>query len=1402
VRRALSLLGLGALALAALAGLALTAAWLLLSTEAGRSLVVPRLVALANRELSGRIELDGFSAGAAGGIELRGLRLLDPRGRPVIGMGRARGQVDLSRLRSRRISLRLEVDGLALHLERDPGAPWNLEAALAPPRPPGRPEPESGPFPWTIRLARLSIRGGEIEVRQGGEPRLRARGLDLDARAILTPRGGRGEVQLAAELSVPVERPISLALAASMTGNRVLVPFLRAALGGAALELVAEGAPASRQGRAALLNLSLTGEEARLFAPRARPGNISARAYAESDGRIATAALEARPAEGGAGDAAAALRLPPAPLAAGIDLRIDALDPSRVAGFLPPGELRASASGHATGGADWRKVRGALRVSAAPSRLRGGRFGPAEMTARARDGAFEISRLEARMPGASLSGQGSWRPGGAVSGRLVADAVDLDAFARNLSALTGEKLPRLGGSGRIEASLAGSEREPRTRARLDAPRLQLESAAATGVAVEADLAGALDAPRLQLEVRAARLSAPGIEGRDLRAAGRLDGPDAEVRLSLVVPQAGAEPFSLRAAGRFSSGRRSLALSELGVAWPGTRFDLAAPARLDLSGPRVDRLELRSGSQRLAVEGGLAQGALDVRASAEVLELERIPPALLPAGLGLGGRLSFSGEARGRPAAPVAAARAELSGLSARGLAGIDASADLRLDGPARRAAGSLSLRGLAGATLDARADLPLDLLRARPGEPVSIRAEVAGLDVAQALRAAQVDLPLAGRLSFHAEVRGTAGAPAASGAATLDEGRWGEAAAGRVAASAELAGGPSSPRGKLEMALSDAEVAGWRELALQGTVTATGRSTGLEVLARAAGREVLSAQGEISLPPERLLDGEALRRAPLRLAVEARGVDLSRIPGPVELGGEVDLQARIAGRLTAPEAELSATGRGLVVAARPLGDLSVRGSARGRHLGAEASLRIAGGGRAEASLEAETEVSADAFGSESWRSAPARARFVAEGLDLTLFASLAPEVVRSASGRLEAHLEASGPLARLRPTGTLRVADGKVSVVGAGEWHAIELEAAMGEDDLRLARLAARRGAGTLQVAASVSGLRRAEPADLRGELRASAMAVSVYGQEMATLDLAAQLQGKVSAQALTAELTIPSGTALLPDRSLRTVQSLEPRDDVILPGRTRRPAPAAGPPYRVSLRLLLPGHFLVKRRDPRVDAELRGDVTFVVEGGQLTAAGRADLVRGSLDLYGNGRTFDLRRTSTTFGGGAISEGIVDGEAVAQFPDYLVKVVLGGKVGSPTVKLTSDPPLDEGRIAMLIATGRTEGRAGAGAAGTLTGEQAGYAVLGVFTTKLLRDALQNKLPVDSVALEPGQIRAGKYLSAKVYLDYVHRSSANPELGENANEVRVEYQVTQRWTLESRYGDANAGSASLLWSKDY
>ena len=93
-------------------------------------------------------------------------------------------------------------------------------------------------------------------------------------------------------------------------------------------------------------------------------------------------------------------------------------------------------------------------------------------------------------------------------------------------------------------------------------------------------------------------------------------------------------------------------------------------------------------------------------------------------------------------------------------------------------------------------------------------------------------------------------------------------------------------------------------------------------------------------------------------------------------------------------------------------------------------------------------------------------------------------------------------------------------------------------------------------------------------------------------------------------------------------------------------------------------------------------------------------------------------------------------------------------------------------------------------------------MLGALATKALRDVLQDKLPIDVVPESATQIRAGVYLSDTVYVGYTRRLDANPEQGQNANEGRFEWQFRPRWSLETRYGDANTGSASVVWSKDY
>ena len=94
--------------------------------------------------------------------------------------------------------------------------------------------------------------------------------------------------------------------------------------------------------------------------------------------------------------------------------------------------------------------------------------------------------------------------------------------------------------------------------------------------------------------------------------------------------------------------------------------------------------------------------------------------------------------------------------------------------------------------------------------------------------------------------------------------------------------------------------------------------------------------------------------------------------------------------------------------------------------------------------------------------------------------------------------------------------------------------------------------------------------------------------------------------------------------------------------------------------------------------------------------------MEGSIETYG--RLFKVRRAVVVFVGGPPTEGAIDAEALwTENPAARVTISVVGPLLEPVVKMTSDPALDEGTIALLIATGRTEAKAGTGGVSSITG---------------------------------------------------------------------------------------------------
>ena len=1197
--------------------------------------------------------------------------------------------------------------------------------------------------------------------------------------------------------------------------------------------------------------------------------------------------------------AAVALRLGGA-RALGFDLALERIDPASLHAAAPRGDVTLSGRG-ALAGRSLEDLRADVVLSIARSRLRGGELGPGEIVARAERGAYDVRRLKLRAPGLALDGAMRWRPRGAVSGRLVADAADLGAVRRNLGALLGRKLPAVAGKARVEAALSGTERAPALRATGTAPTLRVGGVALQGVRLVASASGPLRRPLVDVEGGAASVRSGAEEiARALSLRARLENEEASVSASAALPAVGDSPLAIDARGRLGPRRDRFALAELTLAYPGARWRLDHPATIRFEGPATDRLELVTGEQRISVEGGLgARGALDAHVELVRVDLTRLPPGVIPRNLGVAGVLSADARATGTTRRPRLAGRFELEGGAVRGLAGLHGAGSGSWDGRARRASATLAVERAGGGAVDVSADVPLPLDRS-PAAPLNVRIRVQALPVAPVLAAAGAATPLEGILALEATLAGTSGASRLSAQASLEKGAYQEFRPFAIAATLEnpgehaelratvtydaaralelkaaapldlgdviarpavaigalrtapveasaivpgldlallagvlglpdelrgtadvratLTGSAAAPRGNLTASVAHGAIAGYRDVGLEIGVALEASQVSVSGQLGLGTDHVLQLDGAIAAPVERLLAADRLRTTPLRIDGVVPRVELSRAAGAdvtVPLAGVIEGRLSASGTLAAPVMQVDLDGSGITVDGRPLGDVTLRARHASARTEAQVAIRATAGGKVDVTgtLDAPLGVGARR---PPLREAPLDARLVASALDLGVLPALLPGIVRAASGTITANVTAHGPLARPRPRGKVLLDGQRVAIAEYGEWTDVALDVQVNDDALELRRLTARRGRGKLEASGFVRNLAEpSSPAELH--MTAESLGINRAGQELAKLDLRADASGTYTADALRVEVRIPGGTLRLPSQTPRELQSLEQRPDIVVgrreirerrkgaPGAAAKPGSAAvGPPakpFTLAVHVVAPGQLFVKGDSPRMNVELKADVSYELGGGSDYASGDVSVVRGFVEPIG-GRHFDIGRGRVQFTGGPLKAAMLDVEATYENPTATVTVTVAGPVSDPEIRLSSKPQLDEGQIAMLIATGHAEMKVGSGEAGALTGEEAGKAALGAVATQAFKGLVADKLPLDTIAVDSGAVRAGKYVTDKIYVGYVRRFDADVERGENEDEMRIEYRFSPRWTAQSRYGTSGSGGASLVWSKDY
>ena len=676
--------------------------------------------------------------------------------------------------------------------------------------------------------------------------------------------------------------------------------------------------------------------------------------------------------------------------------------------------------------------------------------------------------------------------------------------------------------------------------------------------------------------------------------------------------------------------------------------------------------------------------------------------------------------------------------------------------------------------------------------------------------------------------------------------------AGTASVRGALRGSVKEPAGKVALSLMGVAVG--RAPPIDGSLMASASPDGIEVSANAqhGSQRILDLTASLRIPPGKVQGIESVTNRPLSVKATIGPVAIaelrSLIPStpsseeeaiPPPAGTEQPATAVFDGVL---RGDLSITGS----LAGPVVDLHCEldqltaekvqlGTARLEYTYRQASSNLSmqfasSGGTLNLNGQAKLDLSYGAIRRGlAVASAPVDVALKASRFDLATFSGVT-STARAIGGTLDADATLQGTLGAPKVRGRLEWNQGVLTLTGYGENRRIHLLIEGNDEEVHLRELLVYSGQGKAKISADAR--RSGRTLTLTGDVQMDKFPIIADDQPVATLTVNSKLRGQMSPELVDIHpLEIRQAQVELPTQKRKDLQSMSLPDDIVLlrngvpikekPSQRATTAVAGlggsgdqgekdpSPTNQTQVVIVVdaPRNVWIKGSDLNIEIGLSDGFRFEYAQAPLLF-GEVKLLQGRADVLG--RRFDVQKNSTVRFNGAPATPALDVTALYNNEREQVKVfvTVHGQGKNMSITTSSEPPLTETEIYTLIATGHRTLKAGSGS--TSSGSQLAASALGSLAANQLKNVLASKLPLDVLSIETGgeggltstKVEAGTYVNDRVYVGYTVRTNARPELGENTNEVRLEYQISPRWYLEATYGDAKAGSADLLWSRDY
>ncbi|GMU06870.1 translocation/assembly module TamB domain-containing protein [Corallococcus caeni] len=633
---------------------------------------------------------------------------------------------------------------------------------------------------------------------------------------------------------------------------------------------------------------------------------------------------------------------------------------------------------------------------------------------------------------------------------------------------------------------------------------------------------------------------------------------------------------------------------------------------------------------------------------------------------------------------------------------------------------------------------------------------------------------------------------------------------GTVTLKADVNGSALAPLGRVEMQAKGVTANGLPPLNGTALALAGDKDVKLTLDVQRPDGPLATLEARVLAPLAALQDREVVSRVPFRMKGRVGPVPLSELPGmAVRQPGQgnrgpqgvlaMELIAR--GTPEAPELELNAGLQGLGVAQTALGQARLHYSYSEAKSLFDAMLTAPGGGSLLLGGTLGLDLSLPAFQAAQGPAkkvdrAPVEVSLRARRFDPTFLSGISP-YVRSLGGLMQADANLGGTVGAPTFKGTLAWKDGKLGLMGYGEYHDIQLALNASQQRIELKQLTAKSGNGSLELTATANRQGKSGEFVMEGKGHTKNLPIVVEDQLMALLTLNLSMKGSLSERLVNiSDLSIPEAHVELPEAKRKDLQPLERPVDVVMvrngvpvdkrkkkekaptqvatsqkaqnprnapdsPGMPGNPQPtvggsgdAGGPTSQAEAEALAEDgeeeeapqrQFWVNINAPRnlwvrgtdLNVQLGLSEGFRVEyANEARMFGEVMVLLGRVDVLG--RRFDVQRDSQVrFTGPVMMPYInVTAEHRNDNANVTVFVTVRGQGKEVTLKTTSDPALPESEIYTLLATGRRTLERGSGASMN-AGAQAA-SVVGSFVANEARKAIAAKLPLDVLSIEAGE----------------------------------------------------------------